>query len=77
MTGQSTNVGQGSGAAPKPELTSRQSANSEGTAGTPADDNASSQMGQVRRLLQNLRSVIRGKDESLEMLVTAMLAGGS
>ncbi len=32
---------------------------------------------QIAKLLGNLRSVIQGKDESLEILVTAMLAGGS
>lgn len=31
----------------------------------------------LQRLLANLRSVIRGKEESLNILVTAMLAGGS
>ena len=29
------------------------------------------------KLLENLKSVIRGKDEALEILITAMLAGGS
>jgi MoxR-like ATPase len=31
----------------------------------------------IAKLLENLRSVIQGKDESLDILVTAMLAGGS
>jgi len=49
--------------------------------GQPGLDGASADpatsLDRMRKLLANLQSVIRGKDESLNILVTAMLAGGS
>ena len=55
MTEQSTSAGQGSGAAPKPELTASGSACPEGDNGAAGNESVSSPIDQVRRLLQNLR----------------------
>ena len=46
-----------------------------GSEGASADPATS--LDRMQKLLANLQSVIRGKDESLNILVTAMLAGGS
>jgi MoxR-like ATPase len=60
-----------------PASAPEQSASLSSTPDSGGNGRSLSSMDRIAKLLENLRSVIRGKDESLDILVTAMLAGGS
>jgi MoxR-like ATPase len=79
MTEQRATLGQDDRATPATQLSESQEIG--GPQETPPDAGGNgrslSSVDRISRLIENLRSVIRGKDESLDILVTAMLAGGS